>query len=493
MGFGRMGARGGFGSFSVLGTVPPAISVSIPTANLVSAFSAIKVNGFSGSGMTVRRSDGSTLDIGWVGNRIDKAAADAFAAASGSADKVTLTLPKAYDQIVATANDMAQATAGNQPLFSSLNEWHGIRPITSDRTTSRWLTGAGTLSLNRNSFTIYLVIAPRTSWYDQTFFDLIDNTPTSIAVCTALKANMSTVGNVAVPMARNARSGIQVIAFSSNGTSCITHVAGTTTTVGSAMTSAAITNLGIGKTVGNKPSGADVFFGAVYSTGHDSTTIQATAAALRASFSITDSFTKRLVASGSSLGMGVGSTNNQTSWYQAGFGTASLPDWELMNVAVSGETQDQAYTGRSKMTAQYSASFSKCMAYIGSATNDFAAAVSYADQATAEAAATTLYNNTTLPFVSALKTAGFGGVVVATTFARVALTTANFTEYARLKHNQLVIAGAAANGYVVSDHAGDSRLQNSADTTYFNADGTHLTNAGYAVVASLDRPAVLSL
>lgn len=43
------------------------------------------------------------------------------------------------------------------------------------------------------------------------------------------------------------------------------------------------------------------------------------------------------------------------------------------------------------------------------------------------------------------------------------------------------------------DLADDSRLSDYTDTTYYNADGTHLNDAGYAVVAELVEAAVLSI
>ena len=44
----------------------------------------------------------------------------------------------------------------------------------------------------------------------------------------------------------------------------------------------------------------------------------------------------------------------------------------------------------------------------------------------------------------------------------------------------------------LADLAADVRLQNADDMTYFNADKIHLTDAGYAVVASIIKPIVLS-
>lgn len=55
-------------------------------------------------------------------------------------------------------------------------------------------------------------------------------------------------------------------------------------------------------------------------------------------------------------------------------------------------------------------------------------------------------------------------------------------------YNSLLIAGAAANGYVVADVGAISQLQNTADLTYFLSDGIHLTTAGYALVEAVRKP-----
>lgn len=60
-------------------------------------------------------------------------------------------------------------------------------------------------------------------------------------------------------------------------------------------------------------------------------------------------------------------------------------------------------------------------------------------------------------------------------------------------YNAFLLANYTKFADAVVDVAADSRLQNTANTTYFDADKIHLTNAGYAVVASLVAPVVAAL
>lgn len=59
--------------------------------------------------------------------------------------------------------------------------------------------------------------------------------------------------------------------------------------------------------------------------------------------------------------------------------------------------------------------------------------------------------------------------------------------------NALILANYATYADGVADLGADAKLQNAADTTYFNADKTHLNNAGYAVVAGIVAAAVNAL
>ena len=80
--------------------------------------------------------------------------------------------------------------------------------------------------------------------------------------------------------------------------------------------------------------------------------------------------------------------------------------------------------------------------------------------------------------------------IAMTVFSSALLTAGEETQ--RLDFNSRLSADHSfADGFV--DLAADARLQNPADTTYFNADGVHLTDAGYAVIAALVKPVLDTL
>ena len=60
-------------------------------------------------------------------------------------------------------------------------------------------------------------------------------------------------------------------------------------------------------------------------------------------------------------------------------------------------------------------------------------------------------------------------------------------------YNAFILANYSKFADAVVDVAADARLQNTANTTYFDADAIHLTNAGYAVVTSLATPVIAAL
>ncbi len=79
--------------------------------------------------------------------------------------------------------------------------------------------------------------------------------------------------------------------------------------------------------------------------------------------------------------------------------------------------------------------------------------------------------------------AGATHCIAVTAGPRSDLTGANDTK--RLAANALVLAAVGTNGITrVADVASISQLQNTADLTYFQADGIHYTDAGYALVAT---------
>lgn len=78
-----------------------------------------------------------------------------------------------------------------------------------------------------------------------------------------------------------------------------------------------------------------------------------------------------------------------------------------------------------------------------------------------------------------------GHKVVVATLIDTVQATANGK---RPAFNTLLRAGWATFADGMVDLAADARLSDHTDTTYFDVDGTHLTNTGYGVVAALEKP-----
>lgn len=476
----------------------PVVSpLRLATAPLA-AYSVVRLSTWNGNCLQVRRaSDNATLDIGFRNNIVDAAAADVFAA--GSALSVSIW----YDQSGNGLN-LVQATGANQPSFTSLNEWiGGRRPVSFDglqSSTSKFMTS--TPAINRLGHTIYQAVAPRADFGVTSYYDLTDAgfTTTYMKVSgSAQIASLIAEGQFVIPTVPMLGGlGLMSVSSAAAGPTQIMRLNGLEISRNRALTTQAIGLLNIGRLTTGTGNNAinDLFAFIVYGTAHNSAQMQAVEASLSASLLPQTGFSKLLCYGGTSLFLGQGATLNQQPAWQAGFGRGpkgNVGDWKTYVMAVGGQTLATEYANRANYVNLYDAAKIKNVCVIGDPTND-ANAATYADQATAEAAADTMYTNTTLPFVAAMKVPGFA-VVVPTMIARGSITTANFKEYFRLRYNANVVAGAAANGYTVSNRASDVHFDAPADTAdalYYQADATHLTNLGYLTAVGYDKPAILA-
>jgi len=94
-----------------------------------------------------------------------------------------------------------------------------------------------------------------------------------------------------------------------------------------------------------------------------------------------------------------------------------------------------------------------------------------------------VYNNI-VSYCNSRKASGFK-VLVFTILPRTGIAGAN--ETARVAINALIVANWASYADGVVDVAADARFSDYNDTTYFQADKTHLTDAGETVVAGLAK------
>lgn len=508
------GGRGGDGVVTVRYTGAGCVSCILPsgpvitlpiTANLAAFYSVIKLSGWAGACLQVTRaSDSTTLDIGFINNVCDWTAADTFGA------NTTITVSKLYDQSGAGLN-LTCTSSGivGPPTFSGLNTWFKIRPVSFEgigNTAFQWCQNT-TFAVNTNAMTVYQVTGPRTSW-DTNGFWQFSNAAFSTVYTTLQNNNTSIVANY--PTANTFTTGLFAIGAPGIISTSFSGSVGSIVRVnGTQVTNAAnaASNVAAGFKLGTTGEGGmfDLFSIAVYGAAHTSAQMISIESGISAPYSLQSSFTNLLIYGGSSLITGYDSTMNQTPGWQLGFGKSAngpLPTWKPLIMGSAGrlmaaECQNQitTYNGLFDPTKTFN------VVALDAPSNDISVQT-FISQAQAEAYADTFYTGTTIPCVSALLGAHpWSVIVVPTIIARGIFTTANFAEYARLKYNADVVAGAVANGYVTADRAGApfgifNSPAASADPTYYftttGVGGTHLTNLGYNIMGAIDKAAVCS-
>lgn len=479
-------------------------TLTVP-AGALGLYSVIKTTGWAGNCLQVRRSsDNTTLDIGFSGNVVDFAAADAFAAGSN------LFVTTFYDQS-GNGKDLTQAATASQPVFVRASHWHGMRPITHDAlsgATIKHLRNA-TMTANAQSCTWYAVQSPRNSYTFQG-----NGIAINAALSNLLGAFYNQDGAVRIKFPGSA-SALTTVYLPSNMCS-VAMAAGTGGTsladldgvqiAGPDAVADTLSIFAMANGATNQNFYGDLFFEALYPATHTPAQLAANRAAFLNAFGAL-SATKRVVYSGCSHESANGATNAMTPHWVAGFGRSAaddgffglggLDDWECISIALSARTLATENANKAQWLTQCFDAAKTANVFLNgsSATNDINAAT-YADVPTAQAAMTTLYNNTLLPYNAALIAQGYK-IVVPTIFPRQLFGTAGttpFREDARLFWNTLVRNGAGANGYIVSDRAATPPFDNiaTASNTTYIIDGTHPTDAGYAILAVTDRAAILA-
>lgn len=186
-----------------------------------------------------------------------------------------------------------------------------------------------------------------------------------------------------------------------------------------------------------------------------------------------------LVCEGDSLTLGTGATNGLSYpsqlWTLRGGVMSDAP----FNFGVSGQTIATSVTNVAKVDNLYNAANAKNVAILWSGINDVANGV----------AAATVYNNIA-SWCTGRKALGFK-VVVCTLPACGTLTGAQ--ETVRQTVNASIVSNAATIANGLADLAANSHFDaqaDTADTTYYNADTVHLTNAGYGIVAGIISAAI---
>lgn len=183
-----------------------------------------------------------------------------------------------------------------------------------------------------------------------------------------------------------------------------------------------------------------------------------------------------LACDGDSLTQGQSATGNYPYQLVDLLGRATH---DYCNYGVSGQTAVQAAADASYTIDPLSTSFVNpiCIAWMG--TNDIAGGSSQAAT-----------YNAIVAYCQARQSAGYS-VVVITILPRSAFDPTK--EAIRVAVNADIVANYATFADGLVNVAADARLDDFTDTTYFLGDQTHLTTAGYAVVAELVAAVVLGL
>lgn len=489
----------------------PAVGITIPIG-AIGIYSVVAVNGYTGPCLRVKRSsDNAQTDIPFSNGIADWVTADGFAAGS------TLTIQKIYDQS-GNSKDLVPATA-TPPTFNAGGNWNGIRPFgfftSAPATSSNMIVP---VTMNANSFAVYQVLANYTGDNARAFWSFQDTPANGAEPCVAYLPQGTPLNiGFSVPGASGQAVGfippiVPISAgFSGSGFSSFNRGSVSTTPA----TSAKLGQFCLG---GSNVTSfywmyGGIFFTAVYPVNHGAA--QQASINDAALFPFVDATikNKQITYGGSSFNNGFSATLGFDLPHQAGFGRNSvdntlglyalpaLPDWVCRDMGVTGQTIATEITSSA---AAYSntlgvlpAGYSKNIIFIGEASNDIANSGGYISTAAAQTAMTTLWGTVT-PYITALLTAGFTGVVVPTTIPRTgfALGSGNFMEDARVFYNNLVRTSTAGAGYTVSDRCLPgpfSKINSYSNTTYYSADGIHCTNLGYGILAAQDRTAILSL
>lgn len=489
----------------------PAASITIPTGAM-GIYSAVAVNGYAGPCIRVQRSsDNAQMDIPFSNGVADWVSADGFAAGA------YLQIQIMYDQSGNKNNLVAANT--NPPSFVPGGNFRGIRPFgyfsTSPGASQNMIAP---VAMNSNSFTVYQIINSYTQGYASAWFSFQD-TPANgaepivlyLPAGTPFAPQLTSPGNSGslgfVPPSQYIAA-----SFSGNG-SC--NVNGVVTALGQA-TSSKLGQFCLGGSNLVSPYwlNGGIFFTAVYPTNHSAAQqVTINNAALSPFYDPTIK-NKQITYGGSSLNSGYHSTYGYDPAHQAGFGRSSLddslglyalpamPDWRYRNFGIPGQTvaTEIANAPASFVNAAgvLPAGFIKNIYVLGDASNDINASGGYASTAAAQAAMNTLWTSSVLPFIVALNTAGFTGVVVSTIIPRTGfnLASGNYYEDARLQYNANIRTGVVGGGYVVADRAapGPFSTQTSyTNATYYSPDGIHCTNLGYGILGNVCKTAILSI
>lgn len=166
---------------------------------------------------------------------------------------------------------------------------------------------------------------------------------------------------------------------------------------------------------------------------------------------------------------------NQLAWKYAANGQMV----SITNCAVSGEQlQTMVTQGAAQVDAAFDSRKSRMYVVLWAGTNDIAAGGRTAAQVWTDMQT----------WVTARRAAAASASTTIKVIGISMLPRGNFTAPQATERNSFNVSFLASGTTVfdaIVDTTADSRLQNSGDTTYFNADTIHLNNTGYTIITSL--------
>ena len=186
-----------------------------------------------------------------------------------------------------------------------------------------------------------------------------------------------------------------------------------------------------------------------------------------------------VVCDGDSRTLGLGTSSARNAPWPAQVDNTLSTAATVINLGVGSQTvADMNADATTQVDPLYSASFTNKVVVCAGGIND----------CFASASAATIQSRLS-SYVSGRQTAGYK-VVICTMPPASTVTGGN--ETTRTTVNSWITAGSSGADVVV-DLAADSRLANTADTTYFSSDAVHFTNTGYGVWASLIKAGLATI
>lgn len=495
---GRLGSAGTIGGGSSGGgsSFKPLLLPGTPLA----IYSVLQNTGWAGKCLRVQRSTDSTqMDIGFVKGYVDIATATTFASSG------TLTVVTWYDQsgnaFDAISGTNAVWTGAAPPTLISSNALVGLQPIsfmgTNGFVGNQFLKLPAGLTVNQQSFSMFLAVAPQVGGYNaEGFIGLGVDTVTgnnNLGIYRATGGHVSYVPG-ALQGNKFAFSCVpNVLGFTGNASALVSRINGVKQTYSPGTNVATA-----GGNIGNSSSttllqpAAEYFAVVIYGTQLVDSDCALVEASMNTSFNITPAPTKAIVFDGDSITSGyTGPISMQNLERQTLPLLNGNPAIGMFNLGINGQGMSALYTNRATPIAHYDATRLKNIGHVFAGTNDIDGTAS----GSIVGVGASTFNTYLLPYIQAMQTTGFK-MVVCTMLPRAwsgSGTDQSQKETERLSYNSLIASNASANNYTVVDFASLFPTPSVYTTVgIYSSDGVHPTILTFSMMAPLSAAAINS-